>query len=106
MNINNNIVSIFPEAIVYANTLNIDSDKILEFCDKFEIPTPICKPINILTSKYKLFSGFEKHILIASAKYNVSYIELINEIGKQDIISGQEDFIYVLAKSLQLSQTS
>jgi len=85
---------------------SLNKDKILEFCDKFEIPTPICKPINILTSKYKLFSGFEKHILIASAKYNVSYIELINEIGKQDIISGQEDFIYVLAKSLQSSQTS
>ena len=85
---------------------SLNKDKILEFCDKFEIPTPICKPINILTSKYRLFSGFEKHILIASSKYNVSYIELINEIGKQDIISGQEDFIYVLAKSLQSSQTS
>jgi len=85
---------------------SLNKDKILEFCDKFEIPTPICKPINILTSKYKLFSGFEKHILIASTKYNISYITLINEIGKQQIIAGQEDFIYVLAKSLQSSQIS
>ena len=84
---------------------SLNKDKILEFCDNFKIPAPICKPINILTSKYKLFSGFEKHIIIASNKYNVSYIKLINEIGKQDIISGQEDFIYVLAKSLQSSQT-
>jgi 4-hydroxy 2-oxovalerate aldolase len=87
-------------------SISLNKDKILEFCDNFKIPTPICKPINILTSKYKLFSGFEKHIINASTKYNISYIQLINEIGKQDIISGQEDFIYVLAKSLQSSQTS
>ena len=85
---------------------SIDKNKVLEYCDKFKMVTPLCKPINILTSKYKLFGGFEKHILIASEKYNISYIKLIDEIGKQVLIAGQEDFIYVIAESLQLNQTS
>lgn len=78
----------------------IDKNKILEYCDNSKIPIPICKPINILTSKYKIMSGFEKHILKASSQYNISYIKLIEEISKKNIISGQEDFIYIIAKSL------
>jgi 4-hydroxy 2-oxovalerate aldolase len=85
---------------------SINKTKLLEYCDNFKMITPICNPINILTSKYKLFSGFEKHILIAATKYNISYIKLIDEIGKQSIIAGQEDFIYVIAESLQSNQTS
>jgi 4-hydroxy 2-oxovalerate aldolase len=79
---------------------SLDKNKILEQCDKFKIPIPICKPINILTSKYKLMSGFEKHILKASSLYNISYIKLIEEISRQNVIAGQEDFIYIIAKSL------
>ena len=82
----------------------INKYKILEHCDKFNIPVPVCKPINILTSKYKLMSGFEKHIMKASQQYGISYIELINELGKQTLNSGQEDFIYVTANSLKSVQ--
>lgn len=84
----------------------IDKNKILEYCDKFNMPLPLCKPINILTSKYKLFGGFEKHILKASEKYNISYIKLIDEISKYSLTAGQEDFIYIIAGSLKSSQTS
>ena len=80
---------------------NIDKNKVLEYCDKTVFTTPICKPLNILTAKYKLMSGFEKHIIYAANKYNISYIKLIEEISKQNVISGQEDFIYIIAKSLQ-----
>jgi 4-hydroxy 2-oxovalerate aldolase len=85
---------------------SIDKNKVLEYCDKFKLHTPLCKPINILTSKFKLFGGFEKHILTACAKYNISYIKLIEEIGKQELVAGQEDFIYIIASSLQSSQIS
>jgi hypothetical protein len=47
-----------------------------------------------------MFSGFEKHILEASKKYNISYIKLIEEITKEKLVAGQEDIIYVIAKSL------
>lgn len=84
----------------------INKNKILEYCDKFQQPVPLCKPINILTSKYKLFGGFEKHILNASEKYNISYINIIHEISKHSLTAGQEDFIYIIADSLKSSQIS
>lgn len=85
---------------------SINKYKILEHCDKFTIPVPLCKPINILTSKYKLMAGFEKHIMKASQQYGISYLNLINELGKQTLNAGQEDFIYVTANALKSSQTS
>lgn len=84
----------------------IDKNKVLEYCDKFKMPVPLCKPINILTAKYKLFGGFEKHILKACEKYNISYIKLIDEISKHSLTASQEDFIYVIADSLKSCQTS
>lgn len=89
------------EVMVFLHESNkIDKNKILEYCDKFDIKTPICKPINILTAKYRIMSGFEKHIIKAVEQYNISYIKLIEEISKQNIIAGQEDFIYIIANSL------
>lgn len=82
----------------------IDKNKVLEYCDNFKMQTPLCKPINILTSKYKLFGGFEKHILKACEKYNISYITLIEEISKHFLTAGQEDFIYVIAEFLKSSR--
>lgn len=79
---------------------SLDKVKILEQCDKFKVPIPYCKPINILTSQYKLMSGFEKHITKAASQYNISYITLTNELGLQNLVSGQEDFIYIIAKRL------
>lgn len=79
---------------------SIDKNKVLEYCEKCNIQPPLCKPINILSSKYKLFGGFEKHIFKASEKYNISYIKLIDEISKQSLTAGQEDFIYIIASSL------
>ena len=90
------------EIMIYLyESLSINNSKVLEFCDKTQILFPNCKSINILTSNYNLMSGFEKHILAASKQYNVSYIKLIEEISNQHILSGQEDFIYVIANSLK-----
>jgi len=90
------------ETMIFLNeSKNINKSVVLDYCDKNNFNYPICKPLNILTAKYKLMSGFEKHIIKASNKYNISYIKLIDEIGKQNVISGQEDFIYIIAKSLQ-----
>lgn len=78
----------------------LNKTKILEQCDRFKVQIPLCKPINILTSKYKLMSGFEKHIVKASEQYKISYIELINKLGVQNLVAGQEDFIYITAKQI------
>jgi len=82
-------------------TPNINKNKIIEYCDNSNIFTPsITKSIHLFTAKHKLFSGFERHILIACKKFNISYIKLIEEISKENIVAGQEDLIYVIAKSL------
>ena len=78
----------------------LDKTKIIEYCDKTNIFSPITKPIHILTAKSILFSGFEKHILHACSKYQISYITLIEEIEKQNLVAGQDDLIYVVAQSL------
>jgi 4-hydroxy 2-oxovalerate aldolase len=90
------------EVMIYLHECsNINKTKVLEYCERFDIKPPICKPINILTSRYKIMSGFEKHILSAATKYNISYIKLIEEIDKHNLLAGQEDFIYIIADSLK-----
>ena len=80
---------------------NINKNKIIEYCEKnTDIFTPITKPIHLLTGKNILFSGFEKHILKACDEYNISYIKLIEELKKKELVAGQEDLIYIIAKSL------
>ena len=74
----------------------LDMKKIIEY--NFEFPSPVCKPINLLTAKHNLFSGFEKHILEACKKYSLSMIDLVNELD--NLVAGQEDLIYVIAQSL------
>ena len=89
------------EIMTFLNTShNIDKNKLIEYCEKTNIFTPIVKPIHILTAQNKLFSGFEKHILNASKQYNISYIKLIEEIAKEKLVAGQEDIVYIIAKSL------
>jgi len=84
---------------LYDNKI-INKKKILEYCDQFNVPTPISKPINILTSIFKLFSGFQKHILKAAEMYNISYIDLVEIIGTKSLTAGQEDHIYLIAQNI------
>lgn len=84
--------------LVPEKSLNVDA--ILDFCEKFEFESPVCKPVNLLTAQYNLFSGFEKHILEASKMYGVSIHALTKELGAQKLVAGQEDLIRVIAQSL------
>ena len=86
------------------NNEQIDKTKVMKYCENNRFTTPVPKPINILTAMHKLFSGFEYHIIKAAADNNISYVDLINAIAKQEIISGQEDFIYLTAKFLKTQQ--
>ena len=83
---------------------SLDVEKVLDFCEKFEFSAPECKPVNLLTAKYKLFSGFEKHILEASKTYGVSIHRLTRELGERKLVAGQEDLVRVIAQSLETFQ--
>lgn len=86
------------------NNEQVDKIKVMKYCENTQFTAPSPKPINILTAMHKLFSGFEYHITKASTDYNISYVDLINVITKQEIISGQEDFIYLAAHLLKTQQ--
>jgi 4-hydroxy 2-oxovalerate aldolase len=64
-----------------------------------KIPTP--NSINILTGLNKIVGAFEKPIEAASIKFNVDYIELIQEIGQRKLIAGQEDLILEIAEKMR-----
>ena len=83
-----------------------DLKKVLEYCDKFEFMYPVCKTVNLLTAKHKLFSGFEKHILEYSIKYSVSVSDLVEKLEENNLVAGQEDLVRVIAQSLSISVTT
>jgi 4-hydroxy 2-oxovalerate aldolase len=83
---------------VYPTCLDIES--IYKYIDTFPYNRPTTKLVNILTAKYKLFSGFEKCILSACEKYKLSIKILVDEISKHNLVAGQEDIIYVIAARL------
>lgn len=77
---------------------------VLESIDDLEYKTPVTKVINILTAKHKLHSVFEKKILESSQKYNVPLTSLVEELGANKLVAGQEDLVRVIAA--QMSEQS
>jgi 4-hydroxy 2-oxovalerate aldolase len=88
------------EIMISLTPSHVDVQKVLEYCERSEFQTPISKPINILTAKHKLFSGFENHIIEACKKHNISLTVLVEYIASKNIVAGQEDIIRVSAAQL------
>jgi 4-hydroxy 2-oxovalerate aldolase len=59
----------------------------------FNYPYPISRPINIMTAKHKLFSGFDRHILDQCSTYNLDMNNFIKRLGNSHLTAGQEDLI-------------
>ena len=78
----------------------INIKKVIDCYDNFEIFSPVCKPINLLTAKYKLVSSFEKHIVDSCNKYSISMFELIEKLSESNLLPGQEDLVRVIAQSM------
>jgi 4-hydroxy 2-oxovalerate aldolase len=76
---------------------NLDIEFIYNYANTFPYTRPTIKLVNILTAKYKLFSGFEKCILSMCEKYNISLVRLVEEISKHNLVAGQDDIIRVIA---------
>jgi 4-hydroxy 2-oxovalerate aldolase len=73
---------------------------VLESIEHLDYKAPVTKVINILTAKHKLHSVFEKKILDASQKYNVSLTRLVEELGARKLVAGQEDLVRVIAAQM------
>jgi 4-hydroxy 2-oxovalerate aldolase len=79
---------------------NLDIEFVQKYTDAFPYDCPTTKLVNILTAKYKLFSGFEKCILSMCEKYNVPLVKLVSEIASHNLVAGQDDLIRVIAARL------
>jgi len=60
-------------------------------------------PLSVVSGLSKVFSGFSKHITRISTKYNVDPRDVFFELGRQQVIAGQEDKIIDVA--MKLSKT-
>jgi len=76
---------------------NLDIEFVHKYANEFPYDHPNIKLVNILTAKYKLFSGFEKCILSMCEKYNISLVRLVEEISSHNLVAGQDDIIRVIA---------
>ena len=61
---------------------------------------PKVDSISIATGFHGVFSGFKSKILQAASRYNVDAMEVINKLGKSQVIAGQEDQIIYFASKL------
>ena len=85
------------------NKDGIDPEKVLDYSEEClsTFFKPISNRLNILTAKHRLFSGFEKHIYDACEKHKISCHALVKKMVDSELVSGQEDFIHILANSLK-----
>ena len=82
----------------------IDIRKLLELAafleENFQSTMPRGNSASTATGVYGLFSGFKPRLTEASAIYNVDVFELIEYLGSQQVIAGQEDHIIAAAQLL------
>ena len=78
----------------------LNMDAVFEYADSFPYKSPSIKLVNVLTAKHKLFSGFEKCIIGACERYNLSIQKLVEEVSNKKLVAGQDDLVYVIAAQL------
>ena len=71
--------------------------------DAYGSTMPKCNSISTATGFHGLFSGFRPKILEAASTYGVNPFELIEALGKQQVIAGQEDQIIATAQLMSAS---
>jgi 4-hydroxy 2-oxovalerate aldolase len=69
--------------------------------------TPTTPPIstnNIASGLYGVFTGFETHVNRISSELNIDAKQLLAELGKRQLIAGQEDLILESAYKIKMMQ--
>jgi 4-hydroxy 2-oxovalerate aldolase len=62
--------------------------------------SPVISSLTIATGRAGLFSGYLKPIQKVSQEFNISPFEIIEELGKRNVVAGQEDIVLEVAKYL------
>lgn len=83
--------------------LGIDLKKLLDLADKATdtfIKIPHVNSISVVSGLAGVFSGFAKPVVRIAKQYNVDPKDIFFELGKRNVIAGQEDLIIEAAISL------
>lgn len=67
---------------------------------KFVTSPPSISPTSIVSGLAGVFSGFSKHVDKAAKEYQVDPRDIFFELGKRNVIGGQEDLILEVAENL------
>ncbi len=67
---------------------------------------PVSRTSNIASGLSGVFSGFERHVKFEAEQNNVSPLEIWLELGKQNVIAGQEDMVSEIAFQLKSEKYS
>ena len=90
--------------------LFINLDLVYEQSEKFEslikssglnYSKSFSEPMNILSAKYGLFSGFASHVNYYSNKFNLSKLDSFRKIHEKKLVAGQEDLIMNILYNLK-----
>lgn len=88
----------YETGINFKELINLTKDS-----TSFISNNPIISELSLISALSGVFSGFLKHVITASEKYEISPIDLFYKIGEKRLVAGQEDLIFETA--LELSNT-
>lgn len=81
--------------------INVDLYKLLDLVNaSTNIFNPSISPISIISGLSGVFSGFAKKVELAASKFGVSSGDIFIELGKRNIVAGQENIIFEVAEEL------
>jgi len=58
---------------------------------------PFARPVSIVSGLAGVFSGFAKHVEVAAKEYDLDPRDIFFELGRRNVVAGQEDFIIEVA---------
>jgi 4-hydroxy 2-oxovalerate aldolase len=64
--------------------------------------SPSIQTRNISSGINGVFSGFDKHVMEAAKKYKLNEQDIYKELGKRNVVAGQEDIIIEVCEAFQI----
>lgn len=92
------LVAVLTKANYNINTKLYDILELSEYSsNKLSFDKPSLDQTSIISGLYGVFSGFKRHVIRISKKFGLDPKDIYKELGKRNIIAGQEDMIIEVA---------
>ena len=95
------IVPVLIKANYIINANLYDTLELSEYCiSKLSFYNPTIDQASIISGLFGVFSGFKTHVTRISKEFGLNPKDIYKELGKRNIIAGQEDMIIEVANDL------